>query len=183
MPTNRVPRIVLTARLLLVQPDTGKILFLQQTAKNGGGFTLPGGKVEQAEFAREALVRETYEETGLKVLKKDVEMVHLVHRRMPKTTEIIFFFRSTTFEGTPEVREPLKFQHVDWYGYDQMPEKQPLVLEYVLKRMSKGKTYSEFPRPEKKVKSKKKAKKQTNNTADQTTVLVVENPTTNDLEM
>lgn len=44
-----------------------RILLLNQDTDSGRSWSLPGGKVEQGETLREALVREMREETGLDV--------------------------------------------------------------------------------------------------------------------
>ena len=46
--------LIFAVRLIL--EDQGKLLFLRQTKRNGGDFTLIGGNVEEREFAREAQV-------------------------------------------------------------------------------------------------------------------------------
>ena len=52
--------LIFAVRLIL--EDNGKLLFLRQTKRNGGRYTLIGGNVEETEFAREALAREASEE-------------------------------------------------------------------------------------------------------------------------
>ena len=48
--------LIFAVRLIL--EENGKLLFLRQTKRNGGRYTLIGGNVEEHEFAREALARE-----------------------------------------------------------------------------------------------------------------------------
>ena len=48
----------------LIVEENGQMLFLRQTKRNGGRYTLIGGNVEEHEFAREALSREALEEAG-----------------------------------------------------------------------------------------------------------------------
>jgi 8-oxo-dGTP diphosphatase len=140
-------RTILTARLLLSYRE--HYLFLAQTPRNGGGYTFPGGKIEGEEFAREALVREVFEEVGLIVLPKSLDLVHITQRKQDSVIEIIFFFKADEFIGELSVKEPLKFRAAEWLPMDEPPPKLTGVLEHSLKRIEAGKFYSEFPKKKK----------------------------------
>ncbi|MBL7816666.1 MAG: NUDIX domain-containing protein [Saprospiraceae bacterium] len=148
MPIQQRFRTVLTARLLLEYRD--HLLFLAQTKANGGGYTLPGGKIEGAEFAKDALVRETFEEVGVIVKKKNLELVHITHRKLKSVIEIIFLFKASGWTGEMVVKEPEKFREAIWLPYDEAPERLTAVLKYTLTRLAKGYSYSEFPKFKKK---------------------------------
>ena len=64
MPIQRRFRTILTARLLLEYRE--HTLYLSQAKSNGESFTLPGGKIEGEEFAKEALIREAFEDVNTK---------------------------------------------------------------------------------------------------------------------
>ena len=67
---------IIKTRLILKQND--KILLLAQTSENGGKFTLPGGTVENKEFAKATLIRECKEEIGIQLVAADsVSYTHL----------------------------------------------------------------------------------------------------------
>ena len=143
-------RTILTARLLLEKE--GKCLFLEQTPRNGSGFTLPGGKIEGIEFAKDALVRETLEEIGIVIPKKTLELVHVTQRKLKSLIEIIFFFRSTSdWTGDIVVKEPEKFIDTTWESIESPPEKLTNVLTHAFASMAQGKMYSQFPKAKKKV--------------------------------
>ena len=160
MPTiQRRFRTVLTARLLLEYRDHW--LFLQQTPKNGGGFTLPGGKIDGEEFAKDALVREVFEETNLLVSRKSMTLVHVAQRKLKSIIEIIFLFKSDEFTGEIQNKEPLNFDNTVWLPTDEPPKGLSPVIVYALRRMEKDKFYSEFPKVKKKEKEELLLKTQT----------------------
>jgi 8-oxo-dGTP diphosphatase len=139
---------ILTARLLLEYRE--HLLYLQQTPRNGDGFTLPGGKIEGEEFAKEALVREAFEEVGVVIATKSLKLVHVTHRRMDSVVEIIFFFHcSDNWLGEPTVKEPEKFQNVVWLPMDEPPAKLTNVLTHSLEAWKEGKLFSQYPKPKK----------------------------------
>ncbi len=134
---------VITTRLLLEYQ--GQVLFLKQTSKNGGGFTLPGGRVEVFEYAKQALVRETREETGIKIKKNDLQLVHIIHHQMKQTSELVLFFKAEQWFGELKIKEPEKFKKTVWIPYTELPEKMPLILQFAFKQMQQQLVYSEYP--------------------------------------
>ena len=141
---------ILNARLLLEYRE--HFLFLQQTSRNGDGFTLPGGKIEGEEFAKEALVREVFEEVDLVIPPKSLRLVHVTHRRIEGMVEIIFFFHcDKNWSGEPIVKEPEKFQNAVWLPIDEPPAKLTSVLTHALDAWKNGKFFTQFPKAKKKV--------------------------------
>ncbi|MDZ7880568.1 MAG: NUDIX domain-containing protein [Saprospiraceae bacterium] len=141
-------RIALTARLLL-ECDK-QFLFLAQTPLNGGGLTLPGGKIEHEEFAKEALVREVWEETGVQIAKKSLKLVHITHRVTDNASEIIlFFYTASDCQVETEMKEPQKFEKAVLVPSDEVPKELPNVLKHALESINKGRFFSQFPKKKK----------------------------------
>ncbi len=163
MPIQRRFRTILTARLLLEYRE--HTLYLSQAKSNGESFTLPGGKIEGEEYAKEALIREAFEEAGIILSKKSLHLVHVVYKRLHSTTEIIFFFRAATWKGELKVNEPDKFKDTVWLPNDEPPSRLPAVIKSAMSKIAKGKIFSQFPsikvkeKPVEKVKEKPKEKK------------------------
>ncbi len=145
-------RTVLTTRLLLESNE--QFLFLEQSPLNGGGFTLPGGKIEKEEFAKDALVREASEEIGISIKKKHLQLVHVTHRKSGNMSEIILFFYCTANPTeAPVSKEPHKFQQTVWLPMNEVPEGLTDVLKNAIESVKKGKFFSQFPKENKKVKA------------------------------
>ncbi len=143
MPIQRRFRTILTSRLLLEYRD--HYLYLAQTKSNGESFTLPGGKIEGEEFAKEALIREAFEEAGIILTKKSLKLVHIVHKRLHSTTEIIFFFHAASWKGELKIKEPDKFRETVWFPIDERPKRLPAVIQSAMSKIDKGKIFSRFP--------------------------------------
>lgn len=143
MPAARRFRTILTARLLLEYRE--HTLYLLQTPENGGSYTLPGGKIEGEEFAKEGLIREAFEEIGIILTKKSLKMVHVMHKRLKSTTEIIFFFRSRTWTGEIMVKETDKFKEAKWLPHDEPPKRLPAVIKVAMTKIQEDKTFSQYP--------------------------------------
>ena len=88
----------------LILEDKGNLLFLRQTKRNGGRYTLIGGNVEEHEFAREALAREAKEEASIHVELEDLTLVHTLHRHKLQKDEtlLVLYFKATRFSGEPD---------------------------------------------------------------------------------
>lgn len=156
MPIQRRFRTILTARLLLEYRE--HTLYLSQVKSNGESFTLPGGKIEGEEYAKEALIREAFEEAGIILTKKSINLVHVVYKKLQSTTEIIFFFHATIWKGELKVKEPDKFKDTVWLPNDEPPKRLPAVIKSALSKIAKGKIFSQFPSIKAKEKSVEKVK-------------------------
>ncbi|MCB0524690.1 MAG: NUDIX domain-containing protein [Saprospiraceae bacterium] len=141
--------MIFAVRLIL--EDKGKLLFLRQTERNGGKYTLIGGNVEEMEFAREALIREANEEADIHVNAEDLSLVHVLHRHKlkKKHTLIVLYFKATIFYGEPESKERHKFHDVAWFPINALPEEVSKPTRHVLNCIGNGEIYSEFPKREK----------------------------------
>lgn len=138
---------MLTFAVRLILEENGKLLFLRQTKRNGGRYSLVGGNVEEHEFARQALAREAKEEAGIHVEPNDLSLVHALHRHKLKKDEtlLVLYFRAARFHGEPGSLEPKKFQDVAWFPVDALPEDMSKPTQHVLTCIQKGIIYSEFP--------------------------------------
>lgn len=135
-------KILLKARLILERE--GQILLLKQTKINGGNYTLVGGTVEDYEFAKKALVRESLEEAGVIIEEKNLELIHTLHKKKNKATRIVLYFRPTSWDGKLKAREYKKFKEVAWFPVDHLPEKMTGTVRHVLKHYRRGSRYSQL---------------------------------------
>jgi len=129
------------ARLILY--DRGKILLLKQRRGNGGNYTLVGGTVEQKEFARESLIRETLEEANIKIEAKDLSLVHVLHKRTKKGQRINLYFKASKYKGSLMNVEEHKFKAVQWFPINNLPNEVTHTVRQALESYRAGVLYSE----------------------------------------
>jgi len=132
-------KTILTVRLILEKNK--KLLFLKQTVKNGGGHSLVGGKIDHNESADQALIREAFEEVGIRLKKKHLQLIHLYRRDSNK--EIIMVYRARKWTGTPEPLEPHKFKKTHWFSTFSLPNDISPTTNHILEMYLKKRFYSE----------------------------------------
>jgi len=134
--------ISLKVRLILVKDN--KILLLRQTKSNGGNYTLVGGGIESYEFATQSLIRESEEEAGIILRKKDLSIAHVLHKKTNVGERITLYFEAKHWKGNIASKEPEKFKSVKWYELNKLPSNLTNTVRHVLLEYKKGSKYSEF---------------------------------------
>ncbi len=133
----------LKVRLILY--NKGSILLLRQKKSLGGNYTLVGGTIENTEYALEALIRESQEEAGLVLKAKDLQLVHVLHKRTKSNGHrITLYFKATKWDGKIVTGEPNKFKGAEWFSLDHLPSNLSETVRHVLKEYREGRMYSEF---------------------------------------
>jgi len=113
----------------LILIEGGKVL-LSRRFKTGymdGHYSLPAGHVDKGETIEDCLVRETYEEIGIKIKKKNIKFIHVMHRK-EADIRLDFFYKIKSYEGTVANMEPSKCDNLKWFKLDQLPDN---VLPYI----------------------------------------------------
>ena len=129
-------------KVCLILEENEDILFLEQTAKNGGRFSLIGGKVDKEEFAVQSLIRESYEEAGIALREQNLSLVHVLQLQSNKKSQLILYFKAAVWDGIIRSYEPKKFKQVKWFPKNSLPENISDVNRTVLERYRDGKTFT-----------------------------------------
>lgn len=136
-----------SVRILLER--AGKILLLERI-ESRGGFSLPGGKVEKNESPLQAIKRETFEEIGLKLKKKQLHFLHTLQRkRKQQVDELVYFFSCNKWEGKLAVKEPHKFKAIRWFDKNALPQDLSEVYVEGIKAIEAGRVMTYFRKKEK----------------------------------
>ena len=139
--SKRTFNVKFKARLILY--DRGRILLLKQTRSNGGNYTLVGGTVENDEFARESLIRETREEANIQIAKEDLTLVHVLNKRSKTGQRLNLYFKASKYRGIVQNLEDHKFKSVQWFPINKLPDNVTATVRQALTAYRTGKLYSE----------------------------------------
>ena len=126
--------MIASSYLILIKD--GKVL-LSRRFKTGymdGHYSLPAGHVDEGETIETCLVRETGEEIGVEIKKKDIKLVHVMHRK-EVDIRLDFFYTVRKYEGEVKNMEPEKCDDLSWFKLDQLPEN---VLPYIKQGVESG---------------------------------------------
>lgn len=124
--------VIRVAAGVIVRDEHVFIALRSQDKHQGGLWEFPGGKVESGEEPDSALVRELYEECGIKALRADPYVV-IAHDYTDKSVELHFYL-VTDFQGEPHGKEG---QDVRWVSLNDLknytfPEANIPVVEKLL---------------------------------------------------
>lgn len=135
-------KVSLKVRLILYHK--GRILLLKQRKPKGGNYTLVGGTIERQELAKQTLIRESYEEAGILLKEKDLQLVHVLQKIKENEQRIVLYFKAYRWEGHVEARETHKFKSVEWFSLDDLPHNLTETIQQVLQAYRNGRIFSEL---------------------------------------
>jgi len=93
-------RFLSTTNVLLIKD--GSILLMKRAANSEhfpGWYILPGGKQENSETPLQTAIRETYEETGIKVEDPLLKVIATHYHEYKNTVYIVYIFSASKFVG------------------------------------------------------------------------------------
>jgi len=135
-----VDKVLIKVRLILY--FKGQILLLRQTKPNGGNYTLVGGTVESNETAPQALIREAYEEAGVVLKEKDLQLVHVLEKVKHGERRLTLYFKTYRWEGRLMAREVHKFNECEWFHLDELPKNLTESVRHVMQNYRNGVMFS-----------------------------------------
>lgn len=139
---NRSKAVV--SAYLILQKDSKTLLSLRKdTGYEDGKYGLVAGHVEQGESVKAAMVREAYEEIGIKIKPESLQLVHIMHRKTDRNN-IDFFFRCCDYDGDIINKEPNKCAEINFFSGVDIPFNTIGYIRQVLLISMEGKNYSEF---------------------------------------
>jgi 8-oxo-dGTP diphosphatase len=144
-------RFTVIPAVYIIFRDGSRVLLLQRanTGYMDGMYGLPSGHVDGNEPAVDAAVREAKEEAGVVLDRKDLELVHTMHRQVDGDDRygherIDLFFQVRRWRGEPKNTEPHKCSELRWCDLDSLPEDMIPEVAVVLGKVQAGEHYSDY---------------------------------------
>lgn len=139
-------KVIPAVYLILVKDN--KILLMRRfnTGYNDGNYSLPAGHLEGNESMKNAMVRETAEETGLTIQPEDLVLAHVIHQKTESidNERLDLFFTPKDWQGNPKIVEPNKCDEIGWFPLDKLPSNIIPKVKAAIENTFKGIPYSEF---------------------------------------
>ena len=136
-------KMIASGYLILIR--SGKLLMLRRynTGYSDGWYSLPAGHVDDGESLYQNMCREAREEVGVRLLPKDLSLVHVMHRKS-NDIRMDFFFTTKKKGLHPINNEPHKADDVSWFPLTRLPVKTVPYIRAAIKNYRKKIFYSEF---------------------------------------
>lgn len=131
-------------KVRLILRKNSKILILEKSKIEGGGFSLIGGRVKNTESTIKALIRETKEEADIIIKQEKLKLVHVVHRLKKGQPVITLFFETKWWEGKVKNLEPKLHKGFEWVSSKEIPKTMTDYMRNALECYQNGIMYSEF---------------------------------------
>jgi 8-oxo-dGTP diphosphatase len=125
-----------------------KILLLRRfnTGYEDGNYSVVAGHVDAGETVTQAAVREAWEEAGVVLQPKDLQVVHVMNRKS-NDERVDFFVKIKTWEGEIQNKEPEKCDDLAWFSREALPANMIPYIRFAIENYQKGLLYSEFGWP------------------------------------
>lgn len=119
--------MIASSYLILIKDDRVLLSRRFNTGYMDGHYSLPAGHVDEGETVEDCLVREVKEEIGISVKKKDIKLVHVMHRK-ENDIRLDFFYMVGGYKGEIKNMEPEKCDDLKWFELNKLPKN---ILPYI----------------------------------------------------
>ncbi|MDP2692037.1 MAG: NUDIX hydrolase [bacterium] len=119
---------------VFVIKDKKILMHKRKNAHGDGTWSLPGGHLEFCEGLEDCALRETFEESGVKIKNlKFAEITNDIFESENKHYVTIFMIAEHD-SGKPMVMEPEKCERWEWFEWENMPSPLFLPIKNLLKK-------------------------------------------------
>lgn len=117
-------RFKLIASVYLVLIRDNKILLSRRynTGYFDGNYSFPAGHLDGNETLKQGMVREAKEEIGVDLEPNNLELIHVMNRKIPNDERLDFFFSAKKWLGEPKIMETDKCDDLSWFELNNLPK-------------------------------------------------------------
>jgi ADP-ribose pyrophosphatase YjhB (NUDIX family) len=136
-------KLVPTSHLILIKDN--KILLSRRfnTGYEDGNYSVVAGHLDGDETFVHAMVREAKEEAGIEIEPKDLEVIHVMHRKCPTEERIDFFIKAKKWKGKPRIMETDKCDDMSWFELNKLPHNTIPYIKQAIEKIMENVFYSE----------------------------------------
>jgi 8-oxo-dGTP diphosphatase len=136
-------KLVPTSHLILIKNN--KILLSRRfnTGYEDGNYSVVAGHLNGNETFVHAMVREAKEEAGIEIEPKDLEVIHVMHRKCPTEERIDFFIKAKKWKGEPKIMEHDKCDDLRWFDLTNLPVNTIPYIKQAIEKIMSNIFYSE----------------------------------------
>jgi len=132
----------------LILTKDQKILFMRRknTGYADGTWSLPAGKIDGNETAKEALCRESLEEMGIILRPEHLEFKGIIHKiEYGNYENLALFFSANTWKNDIDNHEPHKCSELTFFDMNSLPKPLTPYINFYLQEMYFNKVlYGEY---------------------------------------
>jgi len=122
-------RRFVATHLLLRRCESILLLRRLNTGWEDGKYSVVAGHVDPCESAIDAMLREAWEEAGIRIEAENLEFAHVMHRRKANGEERVdLWFSCERWNGEPHNAEPQMCDDLSWFTWDHLPAN---LIDYV----------------------------------------------------
>ncbi|MEE1389700.1 MAG: NUDIX domain-containing protein [Clostridia bacterium] len=108
----------------IILRDYNKRILLMRRKNTGfhdGLWSLPSGHVEKNESIQTAIIREAKEEINIRIIKKNLKLKYIIHRKSTIDTYIDCFFECNIWKNNVKNNELQKCSDIMWAKIEELP--------------------------------------------------------------
>jgi len=115
-------KIIPSVYLVLIKNN--KILLSRRynTGYFDGNYSFPAGHLDGDETLKQAMIREAKEEIDVILDPADLELIHIMNRRISNNERVDFFFKAKKWQGEPKIMESDKCDDLSWFEFNNLPK-------------------------------------------------------------
>jgi ADP-ribose pyrophosphatase YjhB (NUDIX family) len=145
---NKDKNTNIPACYLVLINDQNQILLSKRinTGYKDGEYGLVSGHVEKNESFKLAMIREAKEEANMVIYFEQLEMIHLMHRKIANEhrERVDMFLIAKQWEGEITNLEPEKCSELSWFDINNLPENTIDYVAIAIEKIKKNEYYSEI---------------------------------------